>query len=66
MKKYTCIRDIIKEVRRRGYTVEKARNGHWNVRRPNGTFVTQLPSTPSDWRTVKNTVRSLRRAGIHL
>ena len=57
------LRSIIKALRDQGFTVEQMRSGHYRVRDASGIFVTTLPATPSDWRSLKNAEAVLRRAG---
>lgn len=49
-----------------GYTVSLTKGGHWQVRDLNDRLLVVAPSTPSDWRGVKNTVSDLRKAGVPL
>ncbi|CAB4203540.1 hypothetical protein UFOVP1382_153 [uncultured Caudovirales phage] len=53
---------LVKQIRRLGFTVDKTGAGHWRVASPSGPIF--MPSTPSDWRAVKNMRAALRRAGI--
>jgi len=46
-----------------GFTVEKARNGHWRVTAPNGRARMQMAASPSDRRGLLNTVSRLKRIG---
>ncbi len=46
-----------------GFTVERARNGHWRVTAPNGRARMQMAYSPSDHRGILNTVSRLKRIG---
>lgn len=48
-----------------GITVRQTRHNHYRVYR-GGLFIAGLPSTPSDWRSVRNARAQLRRAGLVL
>lgn len=52
-------KQLRERLRKAGYTVELAKNGHWNVKRPDGKRI-QICSTPSDHRSFPNTVQNLR------
>lgn len=42
-------------------------NGHWQLRPPDKTIAPiQLPGSPSDHRSMKNTIAQLRRAGLDI
>lgn len=61
--KITSVKDLVQALTEQGFTVEKARNGHWKVRN-NGHIVMSMPATPSDPRSVRNTVSDLRKHGF--
>lgn len=46
-----------------GFTVERARNGHWKVTTPDGRARVQMAHSPSDYRSIRNTVAQLKRLG---
>jgi hypothetical protein len=46
-----------------GFTCDLTKNGHWKVRDGAGSFVTIMPGTPSDHRSMKNCEAALKRAG---
>ena len=56
------IDDLVRWLREHGYRIEKTGKGHYKVFAPNRVVI--MPSSPSDWRSVKNTVSDLRRAGV--
>ena len=45
-----------------GFTVERARNGHWKVVAPSGAKM-QMAYSPSDHRGVLNTISRLKKMG---
>lgn len=56
---------LVRKLEDQGFTVEKLRNNHWRVKDGSGRFVTIMPSTPSDHRSMKNCVAVLKRAGFN-
>jgi hypothetical protein len=54
-----------KKLAAQGFTCEQTKNGHWRVRDAAGSFVTIMPSTPSDHRSMKNCEAALKRAGYN-
>ncbi|MFH0246378.1 hypothetical protein ACGRHY_29055 [Streptomyces sp. HK10] len=56
------VKQLIKKLESQGFTVEATRKGHYKVSRK-GAFVTYLPGTPSDHRSLKNCLSYLKRAG---
>lgn len=58
------VEDWVREARRLGWHVEISR-GHWKWRRPDGSFGTVTPGTPSNsGRSLENIRARLRRAGL--
>ena len=57
------IRRLIRDLQAQGFTVKRTRRGHFRVLREDMT-VGCLPGTPGDWRSVRNAVAQLRRAGF--
>lgn len=57
------IRKLCKELRAQGFEVRTTRRGHLLVRR-DGVVVAGIAGTPSDHRSVKNSIAQLRRAGF--
>jgi predicted RNA binding protein YcfA (HicA-like mRNA interferase family) len=49
-------------LRRHGWTVEQSRGGHVKWRDAEGRVACSCPLTPSDYRSMKNTLAQLRRA----
>lgn len=56
------MRKLVKELTRQGFDVRPTSRGHLSVR-SNGVQVAVLPGTPSDWRSTRNDLARLRRAG---
>lgn len=56
------INAIVTALRRQGFQVEKANNGHFKAISPEGRTC-QFASTPSHSTSVKNTVTRLKRIG---
>lgn len=52
--------ELVRRVRREGWTVEPTRGGHLRLRHPCGGLV-HAASTPSDRRAVANTLAECRR-----
>ena len=56
---------IMKEIRRNlerdGFTIIKTRGGHWRIDHPNMVGPVFAPDTPSDHRSIKNLLATLRR-----
>lgn len=59
-------KDLAKRLRKLGYSVSMAHNGHYRVTRSDGSQLGQFACSPGDVRTVKNAVARLRRAGAAL
>lgn len=57
------IKQLIARVEEFGWTATRLRNGHWRIRKADGTYVTTLPSTPSDARGFRNALAELRERG---
>ncbi len=57
------VRDLIRALRQQGFEVQDQEVAHPKVYR-NGRLITTLPSTPSDVRSLKNTVAKLRKHGF--
>ncbi|MFI0742459.1 hypothetical protein ACH4PU_30935 [Streptomyces sp. NPDC021100] len=53
----------MKALEKQGFEVRQTKNGHYQVFKDGG-FVTVLPGTPSDHRSLKNSMAYLRRAGF--
>ncbi|MEU5430798.1 hypothetical protein AB0H73_35070 [Streptomyces olivoreticuli] len=57
------VRQLIKALEKQGFEVRQTKNNHYQVFKK-GSFVTVLPGTPSDHRSLKNSMAYLRRAGF--
>jgi hypothetical protein len=53
------------EYERLGYSIERARSGHFKVRDPNGVFVASVSVSPSDRNAHKAAQADLRRHERH-
>jgi hypothetical protein len=58
------INKLLRELARQGFTYRGTGSGHYLVWGPDGKVVTTLPASPSDWRSLKNAIAVLRRAGF--
>lgn len=59
----TDYRKLVRALDRQGFTTTRTRRGHFAVRR-DGLIVAVLAGTPSDWRSTRNVLAQLRRAGF--
>lgn len=57
------LRKIAKALTKQGFDVEVTRKGHLIVSR-DGRAVAVFSGTPSDWRSMKNSLADARRAGF--
>lgn len=58
------IKALIKALEDQGWRVEQARSGHYKAFPPDkGQDMVTMPSTPSDHRSLKNTIRDLKHSG---
>lgn len=57
------IRKLTRELRRQGFEVRATRRGHLAVS-TSGQSIAVLAGTPSDWRSHRNGLARLRRAGF--
>lgn len=59
------LRDVLSKVYAQGGVISKCNNSHFRVVPPDKSKpVVFMPSTPSDFRSIKNVVGKLRRAGF--
>ncbi len=58
------IREIVEEAQRQGWRVRPLKSGHVLLLAPDGKSTATLPGTPSDWRSLKNAIAEMRRAGF--
>lgn len=57
------LRKLLRQLEAQGFDWERRTNGHIAVYRA-GLRVTSFASTPSDWRSTKNSMAALKRAGF--
>ena len=57
------VKKLMKALEKQGFECEIGGSGHPKVYRE-GKFITSLPSTPSDWRSLKNALALLKREGF--
>lgn len=57
------MRRLIKALEDQGFEIIRTKRGHIKVRR-DGRVIATLSSTPSDWRSLRNGIAYLRRAGF--
>lgn len=55
---------VVRTAREQGFLVDRTRAGHWRIRSGDGEFITTLPGTPSDYRSLLNGLARLKRAGL--
>lgn len=60
----TDLRQTMERAEKFGFTITPTRNSHYKWYPPNGGPVIFSPSTPSDYRGLKNLEAQLRRAGL--
>lgn len=58
------LRDVVDHAVRHGWTQTRTRGGHLRLTPPDGGRVLFSPSTPSDYRGIRNLAAQLRRAGV--
>ncbi len=61
MKTSSQMKEIRRALEARGFTVRKTRGGHWRIEHPQMDGPVFAPSTPSDCRSVKNMLATVRR-----
>ncbi len=57
------IRRLVKALQSQGWRVEETKKGHFLAYAPNGVGLVTIPGTPSDHRSLRNTVSELRKHG---
>jgi hypothetical protein len=55
---------LIRVATKAGWQIKPGNGGHLKWFAPDGLTIVVSPSTPSDWRSMKNHVARLRRAGL--
>lgn len=56
-------RQLVRDLTRQGFATRTTSKGHITVKR-RGITVAVLAGTPSDWRSARNSLAQLRRAGF--
>lgn len=57
------LKKIVKALEQQGFEVERTKKGHIAVYRE-GRFVAMFAGTASDWRSIKNGLAAVKRAGF--
>ncbi|MFE6272207.1 hypothetical protein ACFVQ9_25840 [Streptomyces goshikiensis] len=57
------VKQLIKAIEKQGFNTRPTKNGHYQVHKGT-TFVTVIPGTPSDPRSLKNCLAYLKKAGF--
>lgn len=57
------VRKLITSLESQGWRIERLKSGHFRAYAPDGVGIVHLPGTPSDHRSLKNTVAQLRHHG---
>jgi hypothetical protein len=57
---------LLRRLKRNGFVVEYLRNGHTKIRRPNGSYLMTMSTSPGDTNATKAAERLLRRLGVTL
>jgi hypothetical protein len=58
------LKTLLAEAEKQGWTVKLAKSGHYKLYAPDGENIVTVGSTPSDRRTLRNTVALMRRYGF--
>ena len=61
MSSYKTMKQIVRKYAHLGFNVTKTRRGHWRFAHPNMECPVFAPSTPSDYRAIKNLEATIRR-----
>lgn len=56
-------RELLEKLERQGFEVTRTKKNHYKVSK-DGRLVATLPGTPSDWRSLRNCVAVLKKAGF--
>ena len=59
------IRGLLKSLEQQGCVIVHTKKNHYKVFLE-GEWLTTLPGTPSDWRSLRNCTAPLKRAGLRL
>jgi predicted RNA binding protein YcfA (HicA-like mRNA interferase family) len=55
---------MLREAQRQGWRVEQTKGGHWRLYAPDGEHIVHAAGTPSDTRSLDNTLAQMRRYGF--
>lgn len=58
------VRELVREAKRQGWRVEQLKSGHIRLYAPDGKHIVHVSGTPSDRRTLANTIADMRRYGF--
>lgn len=58
------LKKLIKAIEAAGFKTVTARSGHIKVYDENGNMIAVFSGTPSDWRSIQNSLRPLKRLGF--
>lgn len=58
------VRQLARLAQDHGWTVRRSGSGHFKFIPPNGERAVTVPATPSDKRSLANSIAQLRRAGL--
>lgn len=57
------LREILREAERQGWRVVRG-SKHFKLYAPDGKTIVTAPTTPSDWRAIRDVIARMRRAGF--
>ena len=57
------IRKLVARLQDQGWRVDQLKSGHYRAYAPDGEGTVHIPGTPSDHRSLRNTVAQLKRHG---
>lgn len=60
------IKSLVNTLTKQGWSVEQGGSGHYKAKNPEGSTMVTMPATPSDPRSVANTIADLKRAGARI
>lgn len=58
------IKKLLHELSKQGFDIQITKSSHYKIRK-NGRFVATIPVSPSDWRSMNNAEKYLKKAGYH-
>lgn len=58
------LKKLIKAIQAAGFQTTTAKSGHIKVYDKDGTLLAVFSGTPSDWRSIHNSLRPLKRLGF--